>query len=342
MRRGRPTSLGLLCGLAWCGLGPAVGAQDAPALVPPVPAIRVVAAGVDREVHVGDRLFTVYRPDSAGHMPVCYPVLGPDGQELTRRYPQDEAAPGEATDHVHHRSLWFAHGAVNGVDFWSPQHGSHARIVHTGYLPVSAEDEGRALRASNAWLERDGRLVCRDERYLRFDVSADGSRRILDYTVTLIADPADVVLGDTKEGTMAIRTAAPLRVAGPVAEGAVRNSEGVEGKAVWGKRARYVVYWGPLDGSDASIGIFDHPDNPRHPTHWHARDYGLCGANPFGVHDFERKPAGTGDLRIPRGESLTLRYRFVFGRGGIDALDAESRFREFAATASPATLETDR
>ncbi|MEY2982465.1 MAG: hypothetical protein RL562_2692 [Planctomycetota bacterium] len=306
------------------------------------PAVLIVPSGQNREVFVGDTLFTVYRPDEAGHMPVCYPVLGPDGHALTRQYPQEDAAPGEAQDHVHHRSLWFAHGAVNGIDFWSPQHGSGARIVHIGYLPVPRADAGQAIRAANAWLDRDGQLVCRDERFLRFGVSEDGSQRILDYTVTLIADPVDLVLGDTKEGTMAIRTAAPLRVAGPVAQGSVRNSEGVEGKAVWGKRARFVVYWGPLGDQDVSIGIFDHPDNPRHPTHWHARDYGLCGANPFGVHDFERKPAGTGDLRVPRGDRLTLRYRFVFGRGGIDALDAEACFQEFAATAAPSTLENDR
>lgn len=335
-------SFGLLLGLAWVGSDDAVVAQEAAPPASPVPSLRIVAAGDHREVFVGDELFTVYRPDEALHMPVCYPVLAPGGQELTRRFPQADAGPGEAVDHVHHRSLWFAHGAVNGIDFWSPQHGSGARIAHTGYLPVPAEEAGRALRAGNAWLDRDGNLVCRDERHLRFDVSPDGSQRILDYTVTLIADPVDLVLGDTKEGTMAIRTAAQLRVAGPVAQGAVRNSEGVEGKAVWGKRARYVVYHGPLGDGDVSIGIFDHPSNLRHPTHWHARDYGLCGANPFGVHDFERKPAGTGDLRLPRGERLTLRYRFVFAQGSIDALDAETRFREFAATAAPATQETDR
>jgi hypothetical protein len=39
---------------------------------------------------------------------------------------------------------------------------------------------------------------------------------------------------------------------------------------------------------------------------------------------------------------VMLRYRFVFGRGDIDALDAEACFQEFAATAAPKTLETDR
>ena len=34
-----------------------------------------------------------------------------------------------------------------------------------------------------------------------------------------------------------------------VARGAVRNSEGVQGADVWGKRARWVHYYGPVEGA---------------------------------------------------------------------------------------------
>jgi hypothetical protein len=37
--------------------------------------------------------------------------------------------------------------------------------------------------------------------------------------------------------------------------------------------------------------MMDHPSNPRFPTYWHARDYGLFSLNPFGVRDFERNRA---------------------------------------------------
>jgi hypothetical protein len=37
---------------------------------------------------------------------------------MTRNYPMAKV-PGEETDHPHHRSLWFAHGPVNGVDVWT-------------------------------------------------------------------------------------------------------------------------------------------------------------------------------------------------------------------------------
>ena len=64
------------------------------------------------------------------------------------------------------------------------------------------------------------------------------------------------------------------------------------------KRAAWVDYWAPIDGKTVGIAIFDHPENPRHPTWWHARYYGLVAANPFGIHDFEKKPEGTGDMKI--------------------------------------------
>jgi len=45
------------------------------------------------------------------------------------------------------------------------------------------------------------------------------------------------------------------------------------------------------------------------------RDYGLFAANPFGVHDFEKKPAGAGNLTVPAGKSVTFRYRFYLHEG---------------------------
>jgi hypothetical protein len=83
--------------------------------------------------------------------------------------------------------------------------------------------------------------------------------------------------------------------------------------------------------------MFDHPANLRHPTPWHARDYGLFAANPFGLHDFTDAPPGAGDFVIPAGESLTLRYLIVFHRGDAKAADIEGRWRRWAeATKAPA------
>jgi hypothetical protein len=35
---------------------------------------------------------------------------------------------------------------------------------------------------------------------------------------------------------------------------------------VFGKRARWIDYWGKIDEKTVGIAIFDHPANPHHPT----------------------------------------------------------------------------
>lgn len=112
--------------------------------------------------------------------------------------------------------------------------------------------------------------------------------------------------------------------------GSAVNSDGIKGGAIWGKRAKWVDYWAPIDGQVVGVAIFDHPNNPRHPTWWHARTYGLVAANPFGVHDFEKKPEGTGDMVIPANESVSFRYRFLFHRGDNKSARISEEYERFA------------
>jgi hypothetical protein len=50
-----------------------------------------------------------------------------DGTEMTRNYPMKKGVAGEVEDHPHHRSLWFTHGDVNGIDFWAEGGDKRAR-----------------------------------------------------------------------------------------------------------------------------------------------------------------------------------------------------------------------
>ena len=64
------------------------------------------------------------------------------------------------------------------------------------------------------------------------------------------------------------------------------SSEGVEGAGVWSTRAKWMKLYGVSGSDTVSIVFMDHPSNPNYPTFWHARDYGLFSANPFGQKDF--------------------------------------------------------
>jgi hypothetical protein len=287
--------------------------------------VRLVVESDRIRVTNGERPFTEYV--FRGHrQPILYPVYGALDRVMVRHFPMRSGVPGEEVDHPHQQSLWFAHGDVNGHDFWA---GKGERIESAADdVPFALAANG--FTATHRWLAADGSVVCTDERRLRF--GAAGDSRWIDYDVDVRASHGPLRFGDTKEGTMAIRLAPTLRLRGPVAAGAVVNSEGVGGLDAWGKRARWVDYWGPIDGEVVGVALFDHPDNPNHPTWWHARDYGLFAANPFGAHDFEGAPRGTGEVAIAAGAKLSFRYRFWFHRGDAQRARIVDRYREWVSS----------
>jgi hypothetical protein len=63
---------------------------------------------------------------------------------------------------------------------------------------------------------------------------------------------------------------------------------------------------------------------------WHARDYGLVAANPFGQHDFEGKPEGIGKMELKLGESVTFFYRFLFHLGDPTKSEVSKKYLEWS------------
>ncbi len=246
--------------------------------------------------------------------PYCYPLIGPSGAALTRNWPM-KTTPNEEHDHPHHRSLWFAHGAVNGHDFWSEQK-DFGRIAHDGFLEIKSGRESGVIKSQDKWIAPDQTVVCTDARTMRFYNPDDADERVFDFEITLHATNGEVTFGDTKEGALAVRLAETMRLKGKVGHGHIVNSAGVRDDETWGKRADWCDYFGPVDGKTVGIAIFDHPQNPRHPTWWHVREYGLFAANPFGRHDFEKlSDKSAGNITIPAGQSVTFRYRFYLHEG---------------------------
>ena len=289
------------------------------------------------DVSIDGKAFTAYV--FAGHRkPILFPVIGPGGAAMTRAWPMREDVAGEPKDHPHHESIWFTHGAVNGADFWAShpragneKHRAADRIEHLETVACEGGPVGR-LETRNRWARADGTVVCTDSRRLAF--AAEDGVRTIDYAVTIHADHGPVTFGDTKEGTFGLRVPATLQTkdehGSRGAAGHILNSEGLRDAAAWGQAARWVGYWGPVDGRTVGVAILDHPTNLRHPSRWHARDYGLVAANPFALHDFTGAPAGSGDSTLPAGESRTFRYLVVLHEGETAAADIEGRWRRWA------------
>jgi hypothetical protein len=303
-------------------------------------------------IEVGAKLFSEYIFSGASR-PYLYPILMADGTSLTRDFPMKET-PGEDRDHPWHRSLWFAHSVINGVDFWNEGTGdlghspkAKGRIVHDALLETAGGETG-AIRASHRWVAPDGTLICTDETTIAIRGTAD--TRTLDYEVTLHALPGQpLLIGDNKDGTIAMRLAQWMTLPHKYQKqdepgaGHILNSAGDRDAAAWGKRADWCDYFAPHDGKTYGVAIFDDPRNLRHPTWWMARDYGLFGANPFGQHDYENltdKPHA-GDYTVPAGGSLTLRYRFYFHLGDSAAAKVAEHYAEFTTATEFDSLYAD-
>ncbi len=281
-------------------------------------------------VEIKGELFTEYNFKNVPR-PYFYPVIGPTGEPVIRHWPMKEGLDegDDRRDHVHQRSLWYTHGEVNGQDFWGEGEKS-GKIVHDKFLEVSSGRKVGIIQSRNKWVAVNGEVICTDTRTHKFYNRARG--QMMDFEITIHASEGKVVMGDTKEGSMAIRLAPTMRLKGTVGKGHILNSEGLRDGETWGKRAEWCDYYGPVKGQVVGVAIFDHPQNPKHPTWWHVRDYGLFAANPFGVHNFENKPKGVGDITIPAGESLTFKYRFYFHKGDTKRAKVAEYYHEYAAT----------
>jgi hypothetical protein len=293
-------------------------------------------------VKIDGQLFTEYHFKGA-RRPYLYPVIGPTGAGMTRDWPLKEGVAGEDTDHVHHKGLWLGHRHVNGVGFWEDAAKAGTKlgqIVHDSFTELEGGPEKGVIRAKNKWVvDEGGEVICTDDRTIRVHQVKEG--RILDFDTTITAGPQDVVFGDDKDGFMAIRLAETMRVerhkpkdaeAKLTGEGHIVTSEGKRDKEAWGTKAVWCDCYGPVDGKTVGVAIFDHPSNPRAPTWWHVRTYGLFAANPFGQAQFEKLPdKKAGDFKIEAGKSVTFRYRFYFHEGDAEQGKVAERYQDYVA-----------
>lgn len=272
--------------------------------------VKITKADGKLRIEVDGRHFADYVFEGYSR-PFLFPILDPNGTQMTRSWPIVQGVPDEAEDHPHHKSFWWAHGDMNGIDFWAEGKDS-GKTVHETFTSIESGEVG-VIKSRNKYVAKDGTVVCTDERTLR--IYPGSASRAFDFEITLHASDQGLKFGDTKEGTMAVRLNEAMRLKGKIGKGHIVTSEGVRDDATWGKRAKWVDYYGPVSGKTVGMAIFDHPSNPRHPTWWHVRDYGLFAANPFGIHDFEKKEKGAGDFTVAAGQKVSFKYRFYIHPG---------------------------
>lgn len=253
--------------------------------------------------------------------PFFYPFNGPSGTSLTRM-----GHPG-AQNHDHHRSIWFAHAKVDGVDFWSEN--TKARIVQKYWFAYEDGDEESIMASLLGWNNAEGVELIEQELVAAARPRENGEHELeIQITLRPGAGRDSVLLEKSNFGLLAVRVA--KSVSHHFGGGQLTNSEGAAGEeAIFGKPAAWMDYSGPVaagtgpdrKGVAEGITFFDHPGNPRYPTAWHVRSDGWMGAS-FCLNE---------EFTIRKEAPLVLRYLLHAHAGGSDPERAADTAEAFSA-----------
>ncbi|MCH7727374.1 MAG: PmoA family protein [Planctomycetes bacterium] len=243
--------------------------------------------------------------------PFFFPFVGPSGSSLTRM-----GHPG-APNHDHHRSVWFAHHKVLGIDFWSDL--TEARIRQKHWLCYQEGDKEAVIAMLLGWYDgHDPKELLQQEVVAAVRPGPDGETFLeLQSTFTPVAESME--FNKTNFGFLAVRVA--QNISAHFGGGQLTNSEGQQGEpAIFAKQARWMDYSGPvLDNALEGITYFDHPSNPGFPNHWHVREDGWMGCSPC-MH---------GSITTSKKEPLRLRHLLHAHSGKVDADRANEVAEDF-------------
>jgi hypothetical protein len=259
-----------------------------------------------------------------GERPHLATLCGPSGRNMLEDSP---------VDHLHHRGVWWGHGAVNGVDYYLELAESCGTVTHVGWRSVVDDAPRFGFTEEVAWRDSSGALVLAEIRSVVLHL-AGGDHYTVDLDSTLTASAA-ITFGDTKEAALpGIRVAEALTSAGGAT---IRNARGQAGEletfgqpAEWldisGDRTQIYLGMRQIEG----IACFDHPGNPGFPNRWFTRSYGPV--SPFPGHHFydQRTLAAGGTLR--------LRHRLLVHWGDAEEADVAGHYRAYSASSAGAGI----
>ena len=300
--------------------------------------VQLKRTGNQIDVLVDGQPFTTYHFSDMVAKPYMMPLRSAAGLVLTRSFPignsvtpSDQSTP---SFEPHQRGLYFAHGDIDGLNFWAEQafakyYPGHSRQAYGRMSLVDVDNMSSGpdigtIRARFNLLSPSGRVIAEERQSFQFHGAKQA--RVIDCEFVISASHGPVTFGDTKEGTFAVRLGPELSAP----HDHMINSSGAHGEpSIWGKRADWVAYSGTVSGKPVTIAVFESPRSFRHPTTWHARAYGLLAANPFGAREFTKDPKQDGSWTVPEGGSLTFEYRVLIDDGQLSAAQLDEMYRQY-------------
>ena len=228
-------------------------------------------------------------------------VRNPKGIQVTRNLPPVEGK--DATDHARmHPGLWLTFGDISGADFWR----NKGVVRHAGFVEEPVADPHGGRFAVRNLYEANGKTICEEVCRIRISVTPHGY--LIDWQ-SGFSGPEPFAFGDQEEMGLGVRVATDLTV---THGGVIASSEGRKNEQqVWGRQADWCDY----SGQSGGVMLMPDPRNFRH-SWFHARDYGLLVANPFGRQAFTKGEPS--HVVVGKGETLTLRYAVLIHDGDLD------------------------
>ncbi len=245
--------------------------------------------------------------DSQIPRPYFTAVHAPNGGQVTRPQPPDPQL--DIADHpLFHPGIWLAFGILNDSDYW--RNAAKVEFIEFTEKPRTTSAGGEFTARFRYLDQKDPqKVVCEELFNCHISERPEGTLLVWDST---FSSDREFTFGDQEEMGLGIRLATPLRSeqqargAIPPGTGTIRDAAGRKnGAEIWGNAAQWCDFSGKIAGESAGITLMCHPDNFR--SSWfHARDYGLLVANPFGQKAFHK--GETSNITVEPGGTLQLRY----------------------------------
>ncbi len=270
------------------------------------------------QITIGDKPFATYvYEDEEIRRPYLMHVHAPSGVQVTRNHPPIKGR--DLDDHAtFHPGIWLAFGDLGGADFWR----NRGRVRQIEFTEEPKGGFGRGSFAVRNNYVGD-RRICEETCRVTITVRPAGHLLICDSTFSSATQ--DFYFGDQEELGLGVRLATPLTVKNG---GQILNSDGLKNEAqVWGKKADWCNYGGIINGQSVGVVIMPDPKNLRR-SWFHARDYGLLVANPFGQNAFTKSEKSK--VLVKKSDSFRLRFGvLIHGNGSGEPPDVQVAYRDF-------------
>jgi len=265
----------------------------------PVVGFKYVPSGL--EITIGGKPFASYYTGSSKiPRPYFAHVKTPSGIQVSRNHPPIEGK--DSMDHdTYHPGIWLTFAGINKNDYWRLK----KKTEHEMYIGKPEGGPGRgSFTVSNFYLDSKDSTGNRIAHEIcKYTILVRPNYYLLIYDSTISSDKSDLVFGDDQEYGLGIRVQTPIEERHG---GQILNADGLKGaEKLYGKASDWCDYSGVID--DTLIGMTVMPDPKNFRRSWyHARDYGLIAANPFG-----RKGVAGGEkseVLVKKGEKFHLGF----------------------------------